>query len=106
MEFDGHGICLSVNPWGMQEMKSTGNMVGRHFLDIWHLDFKLEAEKHMTAVLNGLHSNFEAVRYTDDDLAWWSVKLKPILDSSPNIHNSKFILYGSNITEGKRPKPR
>ncbi len=74
MVFDGHGKCLSVNPWGIQEMKSQGDMVGRHFLDIWHPDFKLEAELHMTAVLTGQHRTFEAVRYNGDELAWWSVK--------------------------------
>jgi PAS domain S-box-containing protein len=103
MVFNGHGTCLSVNPWGMHEMNSKGDIVGRHFLEIWHSDFKQEAEKHMSTVLAGQHSTFEAVRHNGDDLAWWSVKLKPILDSSNN-HAPKFILFGSNISEEKQTK--
>ena len=48
------------DPWGIQEMKRW-DMVGRHFMDIWHTNFWQEAEKQMTVFLTGRHSAFEAI---------------------------------------------
>jgi PAS domain S-box-containing protein len=105
MIFNGHGECLSVNPWGIEHMKIGGDMVGKHFLDIWHPEFKAEAQRGMTTVLEGNHSTFEAVRYDGDGLAWWSVKLQPVVDSYDN-RSAGFVLFGSDISEEKQTKTR